>query len=132
MSASLESPSFRRRAERATSTAVEWEEQLLLESLAATAETPEVRAQAMVELMALAIGRGDELAFARLRRELATGVLPPAIATLFRARVAWGLVAFGHAEAAERWLQRTKAPRSADLVEAWLVEFDRRVGLPIR
>ncbi|HET7040551.1 MAG TPA: hypothetical protein VFI13_00970 [Gemmatimonadales bacterium] len=103
-------------------------ERALLGSLARTAEREDVRAQALVELMALEGACGDELAFERLRHELAALPLPAAVATLFRARVAWGLARFGRSAAARRWERGAARDADADQVRAWLLEFDRRAG----
>ncbi len=100
-------------------------ERALLGSVARTAEDPEVRAQALVELMALEASCGDELAFERLRHELADTPLAPAVATLFRARVAWGLARFGRVEAARRWVRSASRGVQGESLRDWLLEFDR-------
>lgn len=80
-------------------------ERAVLEHLARAGEGAEVRAQAMVELMALEATCGDELAFERIRQELLSLDLPAAVATLYRVQVAWGLVRFGRVGAARRWVR---------------------------
>jgi hypothetical protein len=100
-------------------------ERALLGSLARTAETPEVRAQALVELMALEAACGDELAFERLRHELTDTPLAPAVTTLFRARVAWGLARFGRIEAARKWVRSAAQGAEGESLRDWLLEFDR-------
>lgn len=102
-------------------------ERALLESLARSAEGADLRAQALVELMALEVACGDELAFERLRHELAQTSLPAAVTTLFHARVACGLARFGRVAAARRWV--SGAARIADraALSAWLLELDRRL-----
>jgi len=100
-------------------------ERALLDSIARTAESAEVRAQALVELMALEVVCGDELAFERLRHELVETPLAPAIATLFRARVAWGLARFGRIEAARKWIRSAARGAQGETLRDWLLEFDR-------
>jgi hypothetical protein len=102
-------------------------ERALLASVARTAEAAELRIQALVELMALEAGCGDELAFERLRHELADTPLPAPIATLFQARVAWGLARFGRVEAARRWARSAARGAQGAPLRDWLVEFDRRL-----
>ena len=87
-----------------TPTALAAAERAMLSSIARTADGAELRAQALVELMALEASCGDELAFERLRHELTATDLPPAVEVFFRAQVAWGLVRFGRLDAARRWL----------------------------
>jgi hypothetical protein len=100
-------------------------ERALLTSVARTAEAAELRAQALVELMALEATCGDELAFERLRHELADTPLPAPIATIFRTRVAWGLARFGRLEAARRWARSAARGAEGTTLRDWLVEFDR-------
>ena len=100
-------------------------ERALLTSVARTAEAAELRAQALVELMALEATCGDELAFERLRHELADTPLPAPIATIFRTRVAWGLARFGRLEAARRWARSAARGAEGATLRDWLVEFDR-------
>gem|GEM_PF-6336512 len=100
-------------------------ERALLTSVARTAEAAELRSQALVELMALEATCGDELAFERLRHELADTPLPPPIATIFRTRVAWGLARFGRLEAARRWARSAARGAEGATLRDWLVEFDR-------
>jgi len=102
-------------------------ERALLESLARSGEGEDLRAQALVELMALEAACGDELAFERIRHELGAIVLPTAVGVLFRARVACGLVHFGRAAAARRWVRGTGPGIDGAAVRAWLLEFDRRL-----
>ena len=75
-----------------------------LERLARTGQGADVRTEALVGLMALEAALGDELAFERLRQELGDRELSPAVMTLYRAQVAWGLVRFGRLGAARRWV----------------------------
>lgn len=82
-------------------------ERVLLERLARTGDRLEVRAQALVDLMALEATCGDELAFLRIRHELFACDLPAAVATPFRVQVTWGLVRFGRIAAARRWAMRS-------------------------
>ena len=107
-------------------------ERAALERLARSAATRELRLQALVELMAVEIAAGDELGFERLRHELTAIPLPPAIATLFQARVSWGLAAFGRTAAAARARRTVEAERDADAVRAWLLELDRLLDLTPR
>jgi len=100
-------------------------ERALLASVARTAEASELRIQALVELMALEATCGDELAFERLRHELSDTPLPAPIATLFRARVAWGLARFGRLDAARRWARSAARGAEGASLRDWLVEFDR-------
>lgn len=102
-------------------------ERALLESLARHGDGEDLRAQALVELMALEVSCGDELAFERIRHELTAAPLPAAVASLFRARVACGLVRFGRAAAAQRWVRGAGPEADGDTVRSWLLEFDRRV-----
>lgn len=102
-------------------------ERAALESLARCAATRELRLQALVELMALEIAAGDELGFERLRQELAATPLPPAITTLFHARLSWGLAVFGRPVAAARARRAAEAKRDAGEVRAWLLELDRQL-----
>lgn len=102
-------------------------ERALLESLARSGEGEDLRAQALVELMALEVACGDELAFERIRHELGAIALPAAVRALFRARVACGLARFGRAAAAERWVRGNGPGVDGATVRAWLIEFDRRL-----
>jgi len=104
----------------------------LLESLARSAEGADLRSQALVELMALEVTCGDELAFERLRHELAATTLPGPVATLFHARVAWGLVRFGRAVAARRSARGASDAATGESLREWLLEFDRRLDRPPR
>ncbi len=83
-------------------------ERAMLEHQARTGRTAEVRVEALVGLMALEASCGDELAFERLRHELVGRELTPAVATLYRVQVAWGLVRFGRLGAARRWVRSTE------------------------
>lgn len=104
-------------------------ERAMLSSIARTADGAELRAQALVELMALEASCGDELAFERLRHELVATDLAPPVEALFRARVAWGLARFGRLEAARRWVRiAARSSRGADLRD-WLLELDRLLAL---
>lgn len=78
-------------------------ERAVLESLARTGARVEVRAQALVDLMALEAACGDELAFERIRHELLALDLPAVVVPAFRVQVTWGLVRFGRLAAARRW-----------------------------
>lgn len=101
----------------------------MLGSIARTADGPELRAQALVELMALEASCGDELAFERLRHELVATDLAPPVEALFRARVAWGLARFGRLDAARRWARiAVRSSQGADLRD-WLLELDRLLAL---
>lgn len=80
-------------------------ERAALEQLARAGEAGDVRHEALVGLMALEAACGDELAFERLRQELQGRELAPAVASLYRAQVAWGLVRFGRVGAARRWVR---------------------------
>jgi hypothetical protein len=102
-------------------------ERALLESLARHGEGEDLRAQALVELMALEVSCGDELAFERIRHELAAAPLSAAVTSLFRARVAWGLARFGRAAAARRWVRGAATGADGDTIRSWLLEFDRRL-----
>ena len=85
-------------------------ERAALEHRARTGRTAEARTEALVGLMALEAACGDELAFERLRHELAGRDLAPGVATLYRVQVTWGLVRFGRIGAARRWV-RASDPR---------------------
>src|SRR6478609_10836913 len=112
-------------ADEAPTAAVAAAERAMLSSIARTADGEELRAQALVELMALEASCGDELAFERLRHELVATELPPAVEALFSARVAWGLVRFGRLAAARRWARiATLTSQGADLRDR-LLELDR-------
>lgn len=104
----------------------------LLESVARSAEGADLRSQALVELMALEVTCGNELAFERLRHELAQCILPAPIATLFQARVAWGLIRFGRAVAARRSARGAAETAVGESLREWLLEFDRRLDRPSR
>jgi voltage-gated potassium channel Kch len=82
-------------------------ERAALEHLARTGTGADVRAEALVGLMALEAAVGDELSFERLRHELLGRELSPSVATLYRVQVAWGLVRFGRVGAARRWVRRS-------------------------
>ena len=99
----------------------------LLGSLARSAEGADLRSQALVELMALEVACGDELAFERIRHELALTTLPPAGAVRFRARVACGLARFGRAAAARRWVRGAALGAEGAALGDWLLELDRRL-----
>lgn len=103
-------------------------ERALLEALARSGDGEDLRAQALVELMALEVACGDELAFERIRHELGAAVLPEGVGALFRARVACGLVHFGRAAAARRWVRVGAPGLDAAILRAWLLEYDRRLG----
>ena len=85
-------------------------ERAALEHLVRTGDGAEVRTEALVGLMALEAAVGDELAFERFRHELLDRDLSPAVARLFKAQVAWGLVRFGRLGAARRWVRAADAP----------------------
>lgn len=102
-------------------------ERALLEALARTADGADLRSQALVELMALEVTCGDELAFERLRHELEARALPAAVEVLFRARVAFGLARFGRVAAARRWIDGAARGADTETVSAWLLELDRRL-----
>lgn len=102
-------------------------ERALLESLARNGEGEDLRAQALVELMALEAACGDELAFERIRHELGAVVLPAGVGALFRARVAYGLARFGRAAAARRWVRAPAPGVDGETVRTWLLELDRRL-----
>ena len=104
-------------------------ERLLLESLARNGDGPELRSQALVELMALEVTCGNELSFERLRHELAGLELTAPVETLYRARVAWGLARFGRSGAAYRWVQNAWRGAQGNELREWLLEFDRLLDL---
>lgn len=104
-------------------------ERAMLSSIARTADGVDLRTQALVELMALEASCGDELAFERLRHDLAATELTPPVEALFRARVAWGLVRFGRVDAARRWARvAARCSQGADLRD-WLLELDRLLAI---
>lgn len=114
--------------DEAPTPAVAAAERALLSSIARTADGAAVRAQALVELMALEASCGDELSFERLRHELVDTELAPPVEALFRARVAWGLARFGRIDAARRWARiAARSAEEADLRE-WLIALDRLLG----
>jgi phosphotransferase system HPr-like phosphotransfer protein len=115
--------------DEAPTPAVAEAERALLSSIARTADGPELRAQALVELMALEASCGDELAFERLRHELVATELAPAVEALFRARVAWGLARFGRLEAARRWARIAALSSDGADLRDWLLELDRLLAL---
>jgi len=116
-------------ADEAPTAAVAAAERAMLSSIARTADGAELRAQALVELMALEASCGDELAFERLRHELVATELAPPVEALFRARVAWGLARFGRIDAARRWTRfAARSAHGADLRD-WLLELDRLLSL---
>jgi len=102
-------------------------ERALLESLARTAERPAFRQQALVELMALEAAAGNEVAFTRIRHELAASPLPAPVATLYQARTAWGLARFGRFSAASRWARGALLDADTVQVREWLLELDREL-----
>jgi len=115
--------------DEAPTAAVAAAERALLSSIARTADGPELRAQALVELMALEASCGDELAFERLRHELVATELAPPVEALFRARVAWGLARFGRLEAARRWARIAALSSDGADLRDWLLELDRLLAL---
>jgi hypothetical protein len=115
--------------DEAPTTAVAAAERALLSSIARTADGPELRAQALVELMALEASCGDELAFERLRHELVATELAPPVEALFRARVAWGLARFGRLDAARRWARIAALSAEGAELHDWLLELDRLLAL---
>lgn len=102
-------------------------ERALLESLARSAERPAFRLQALVELMALEAAAGNEVAFTRIRHELAETPLPAPVATLYQARSAWGLARFGRFAAASRWARGALLDADTAQVREWLLELDREL-----
>jgi hypothetical protein len=112
-----------------TPTALVAAERAMLSSIARTADGAELRAQALVELMALEASCGDELAFERLRHELLATDLAPPVEALFRARVAWGLARFGRLDAARRWARIAARSSHGPDLRDWLLELDRLLAL---
>jgi hypothetical protein len=102
-------------------------ERALLESLARTADRAAFRWQALVELMALEAAAGNEVAFTRIRQELAASPLPAPVATLYQARTAWGLARFGRFAAASRCARGALHDADAAQVREWLLELDREL-----
>jgi hypothetical protein len=102
-------------------------ERALLEALARTAERPAFRLQALVELMALEAAAGNEVAFTRIRHELAESPLPAPVATLYQARTAWGLARFGRYSAASRAARGALLDADTAQVREWLLELDREL-----
>jgi hypothetical protein len=107
-------------------------ERALLESLARTAERPAFRLQALVELMALEAAAGNEVAFTRIRHELAQSSLPAPVATLYQARTAWGLARFGRYSAASRCARGALLDADTAQVREWLLELDRELDSSAR
>jgi hypothetical protein len=107
-------------------------ERALLEALARTAERPAFRLQALVELMALEAATGNEVAFTRIRDELAAIPLPAPVSTLYQARTAWGLARFGRFTSASRWARGARLAAGTAQVREWLLELDRELDRPPR